>query len=314
MDIVAHTYNSIRRDLNLSYPDQTAVRAASPANDEEVLLVTAHADLGQVTGGFDTLLRRPSGLSLTVLPPASAVHLQLLDSSDVLLADYALNPLTHADAESPAEEEIVTIAETVTYLTGTAQLRLQVAGKTVASVTVSANSPTVTLLSPNGGEWLNNEAVVTWSASDPDGDDLIYTLLHSADGGGSWHALAVGWPQTSYTLTTEYLPGSTDTYFQVIASDGVNTGQDTGDGPATIPFRPPQVQIATPLDGSTLNSVQSVLLTAEARDPDQKPISDDGYGWTSDLDGALGTGRSVTIWALSPGIHQVTVSVTDADG
>jgi len=36
--------------------------------------------------------------------------------------------------------------------------------------------------------------------------------------------------------------------------------------------------------------------------------------WTSDVDGALGTGAEVVVDTLSTGMHRITLSATDSDG
>ena len=68
------------------------------------------------------------------------------------------------------------------YVEGTAEVRVISATHT-ASRTVSANAPSVTLLSPNGGEVVDETLTMSWEGNDIDGDDLYYSVQYSADGG-----------------------------------------------------------------------------------------------------------------------------------
>ena len=58
----------------------------------------------------------------------------------------------------------------------------------------------------------------------------------------------------------------------------------------------------------------SIILSAEAQDIEDGPLSGDSVVWTSSLDGALGTGSELVVGELSPGLHQITVTATDSDG
>ena len=54
---------------------------------------------------------------------------------------------------------------------------------------------------PNGGEVLSDpSATFTWTAADPDGDALSYTLEYSTDNGTTWETLAINWNSESFTL------------------------------------------------------------------------------------------------------------------
>ena len=59
--------------------------------------------------------------------------------------------------------------ELVPMVTGTARIQVRQGTSVLAERIASSNPPTVTLLSPNGGEQLGPGATVRWTASDPDG-------------------------------------------------------------------------------------------------------------------------------------------------
>jgi Fungalysin metallopeptidase (M36) len=58
---------------------------------------------------------------------------------------------------------------------------------------------------------------------------------------------------------------------------------------------------------------EQVGLQATANDAEDGDLTG-SIGWTSNLDGALGTGGSISITTLSPGNHTVTGTVTDTSG
>lgn len=75
----------------------------------------------------------------------------------------------------------------------------------------------------------------------------------------------------------------------------------------------PVVTINTPLSGSTLTAGEQVLFEGSANDPEDGALSGNSLEWTSDVDGVLGTGDSVSISTLSLGDHNITLTATDSD-
>ena len=73
----------------------------------------------------------------------------------------------------------------------------------------------------------------------------------------------------------------------------------------------PTVTITTPANGTTVDEGTTVTLTATASDTEDGDLSA-SVAWSSDLDGALGTGASLVISTLSVGSHTLTASVTDS--
>ncbi len=74
----------------------------------------------------------------------------------------------------------------------------------------------------------------------------------------------------------------------------------------------PSVAISSPADGSTFDSGALVSFAGSAADAEDGNLSAN-ITWTSSLDGALGTGASLSA-ALSDGTHIITASVTDSGG
>ena len=81
----------------------------------------------------------------------------------------------------------------------------------------------------------------------------------------------------------------------------------------TAPNLPPAVDITSPADGSSFTSGQPVTFVATAVDTEDGDISA-SLSWSSDRDGAIGSGASVSTSSLSVGAHAITASVTDSGG
>jgi len=76
---------------------------------------------------------------------------------------------------------------------------------------------------------------------------------------------------------------------------------------------PPVVAITSPGNGSSSTVGQSVTLIATGTDTEDGNISGN-ISWTSNRDGAIGSGGTVSTSALTVGSHTITASVTDSGG
>lgn len=86
-------------------------------------------------------------------------------------------------------------------------------------------------------------------------------------------------------------------------------------GDATGPEdRSPTANITAPLDGATFVAGSRVTFRGAGSDPEQGTLPESAFSWSSDLDGELGSGRSVVRDDLSPGDHRVTLTVADDGG
>jgi len=74
---------------------------------------------------------------------------------------------------------------------------------------------------------------------------------------------------------------------------------------------PPVVTITAPADGSSADQGTSVGFTGTATDAEDGNLTA-GLSWSSDLDGAIGSGGSFSTSSLSIGVHTITASVTDS--
>jgi hypothetical protein len=306
------TYEGIR-DYLVSHDTPRTVALTG-----EYLAVFGMVNLTQNTATLDTmyLLANPADIPDRV---EGEYSIRLLDSGGATLADYPFTPL-ELDTGPPEPgdgggegDQMALINEMVAWDDATARVAIIHNGSELAGQDVSANAPTVTVTAPNGGETLSSgNATFTWTASDADGDPLTYVVQYSPDNGATWSTLTTGLTEASFEIAVADLPGSDQALIRVLASDGINTGQDQSDATFTVTGKAPQASITTPADGSSYLEGQTILLQGSAIDLEDGTLTGDSLTWSSDLDGDLGTGVFTTT-TLSVGAHTITLTATDSD-
>jgi hypothetical protein len=259
-------------------------------------------------------VRRP--LPADVQPPdgASGTYaVDLLDAGGVSLLQRFFDPTELSNDDSPT---IDLVRVFVPWVDGTSAIAISRQGRVLLNIAVSANTPTVHLVSPNGGEAWGAAGTrrIEWQASDPDGDPLESTLQLSLDGGQTWSALAIGVADLSYEVAVADLAGSDHARLRVVVSDGVNTALDTSEADFSIGKKGPQVMILSPHDSLTFGRGDEVILEGAAVDFEDGTVPDSALVWTSDIGGALGLGRSLWGLPLAQGRHRITLTATDRDG
>jgi len=286
--------------------------AKEPTSVSEHLIVLGFVNHTQNTAELHTLYRIPD-VTAPGLPVSGTHTLKLLGAGDVVLADYPFTPGRDTDSQ-PGEDEMGLIGEMVPWITGTQRVVLYSATLELVSRLVSTNTPTVTLLSPNGGEILTDTVVVSWSAADADQDPLTYVVQYSADDGATWQAVGVGITHTMvYTIDLNLLPGSDQGRVRIIASDGINTGMDISDEVFRVSRKPPEARILSPSDGSSFLPEQTIVLVGEGMDIEDGMLGGSSLAWQSSLSGALGSGRMLDVKGLDGCRQIITLAATDSD-
>jgi hypothetical protein len=244
-------------------------------------------------------------------------------ASRPLTATYALNLISgttvlHSEPFIPTESSDQATSRSsfgliVPWITGTNRVDLTISGTVAISLTASPSPPTVTAVSPNGGENYTDTLPVSWTAGDPDGDDLRYTVLYSGDDGASWHALATGVPTTTISVDATLLPGGTQGLVKVIASDGLNTASRQSAGNFTLPNRSPLVAITFPDDGGVYSATNTLTLKGAVYDPEQGYLPTEVMSWTLSGIGPIGVGDNITLTNLAGGTYTLTLTAYDSN-
>jgi hypothetical protein len=178
------------------------------------------------------------------------------------------------------------------------------------AITVTINSlPTVTILTPADASNFNFGANINFQASAADFEDNNVPLTNSI----SWSSDVDGALESASSINVSTL--SLGVHVITASVTDTDGGQGSDSITVTINNNAPTVTILAPADGSNIGSGVLINFLASAND-----IEDDNLeliakiAWTSDVDGALGTGGSIDVGTLSVGPHVITAAVTDTGG
>jgi hypothetical protein len=290
----------------------------------------AAADMLVVEGAIDAATGSASLEPMFVLPdapletPTPGQHTILLRSATgVELARYPFTlDVSHEEGFTPpagvfvenvnAQTVVKLIHAMVPYVAGTTRVEiLDTDGTLIGYRAAGANTPSVTLTAPNGGELVTDGALAAWTASDVDGDPLTYNLEFSADNGVTWELIAQSISDTQAGLYRINLKNTAQGLLRVAVSDGIHTAYDTSDAVFTVPNQPPDVKLLKPDSGSVYVAGQTVYMEGFVYDADSGTLDGEALTWVSDLDGELGHGATLSVNTLSPGEHTLTLWAND---
>ncbi|MFQ5433422.1 MAG: tandem-95 repeat protein [Anaerolineae bacterium] len=293
-----------------------------------LLIPPAFVTVSSSAGGSDTEPVRVVSTSQGLPPVAVDDTAVTLEETAVTLnvtandtdADGTVQPATTAIVIQPANGTVVNHGDgTVTYTPD-----LNFAGTDTFTYTVqddigaTSNQATVTITVTNVNDapvaaddtplTLTNMNVLA-NDVDIDGtlDPATVTIVNQPANG----AAAVNLDGTiTYTPNTGFVGSDTFTY-TVDDNDGAMSNEATVT--VTVTSGEPILVITAPADGDSFVQGTAVTFTGTASDNEDGDISA-AITWTSDLDGALGSGGSLTVAALSAGSHTITAGVTDSNG
>jgi hypothetical protein len=262
----------------------------------------------------------PSGGCVPVPCPPGQV--QEPDGGCVPAAEAQATPLLPPEQNltqvHTSEKKIALVSEVVPYISGTKQIVISEKGQVLGSRNASANIPKVDGISVIDNKDNPKEIIVSWNANDSDGDKLVYSVAYSTDSGKSWQPAAVGIEESEVILNIDDLPGSKNAIFRVIATDGVNVDMDDSDGKFTLPNKPPTPSIISPFKNAIFSGGQrtpsTIIFNGEAYDLEDGILEDKALEWSSDLQGILGNGKSISMTDLRQGIHNITLTARDSSG
>ena len=282
---------------------------------------TLHRAVTDADGQVRFLAGLPVDQGPTPDDPAGTHTAVVLDAAGGVLHAVRFTPLgaepvtagaPDAPEEPSAEHGWIAAVILPDSVPDAASLELRSGEQVLATMPVSANAPQVLVDVPTTGD--QDRVTFTWEATDADGDVLTHAVRYSADDGASWTTVGMDLEGSSSSVPRWALAGSAAARVQVIASDGVNTAVTTSDAFA-MPNLAPELAVTSPEDGAVVSGAQTIVLAGSAFDAEDGDLSAE-LVWTSDLDGRLGTGGTVTRRAdeLSEGVHVITATATDAAG
>jgi len=301
--------------MSVAASQMMAVPIQAQATTTNTLLVTGFISTTVPAGGIlDPLFQMADGNPL--IPPAGGEYCLKLKSGVTPLSTYCFDGDLEIESTEPITPTGFPFGLAVPLPLGMNRVELTRGTTTLMSARVaSAHPPTVTVnFPPRAGLTLQLPELVQWSGADADGDPLTYSVLYSADGGTNWISVGSGIQGgAGYLVDFSRLPGSSQAIIKVMASDGFYSAEDISDYVFTVPNKPPTAVIISPLTMAQLTDIVPVVLEGRGVDLEDGSLGDGALQWSSDRDGALGSGRLLEKM-LSPGSHAITLTVTDSDG
>ena len=161
----------------------------------------------------------------------------------------------------------------------------------------------VTIAAPSNGAGFEAGGSVTFSgiATDPEDGTLTANL--------EWRSSLDGFLGSGGSVTRTDLADGAHT---ITASVRDSTGQ-TRSARIRITVGLPRVKIDAPAEGSQVVPGETITFTGTATDAQHGDLTP-SLSWTSNLDGPLGTGGTLTRADLSPGVHRIRATVTGSGG
>jgi len=203
----------------------SAAAAVESSGRVDALLIDGVVDeFGNAT--LLPILRKDLPASLTEPGEPGPYRLRLLDGSGGVLATRSFDVMEVTDHGT----HFHLFRQAVPFVDGVARVVVERDGDPLLDEVASENAPTVEITAPGGGEIFPDGVLeVAWQASDADGDALRHLVQFSPDGGSSWQGLQLvtpGQPLQATVDVSELITGRHG-LIRVVASDGINTGEDT---------------------------------------------------------------------------------------
>lgn len=203
-------------------------------------------------------------------------------------------------------------AQYIDFLPTTRVLQLVHTNKLLAERFISANPPSLTIVTQTL-DTVAQTLYLHWSASDPDGDPLFFSVQYSPDNGTHWTTLRSGYKPLEITLSTRLLPGSAQARMRVTATDGVLCAMAMT-APFNLPKHAPEPQIHGVNQGQRVKFGTPLRLRGLALDAETGSRSNRLVWNLSGPTSLVATGTFLSLRELPPGTYTAGLTATDPDG
>ena len=265
-----------------------------PTNTEPAVTITAPADGSSSTDGDSVTFTGTANDNEDGDISASLSWTSSLDGAIGTGASFSTTSL------SVGTHTITASATDTGALTGSDSITVTVDGVNTA--------PVVTITAPGDGSTFTAGDSVTFGGTANDAEDGTITASLG------WTSSLDGAIGSGGTFSTSSLSVGTHTITASVTDSGGLSGSDSIAITVTpAPNTPPMVTITAPADGSSSGAGGSVTFSGTAIDNEDGDISA-ALSWTSNLDGAIGSGGTFSTTSLSVGTHTITASATDSGG
>jgi subtilisin family serine protease len=191
---------------------------------------------------------------------------------------------------------------------GITERLLDVSGFNATMESVSGNTaPTAAITAPADGFSSDYGTLITFTGTATDTEDGNLTSNIS------WSSSIDGSIGTGGSFSTSALNVGTHTITASVTDSGSMSGFASISVTVNATGNAPVVTITSPTGGTTVTDGDLITFTGTVSDAEEGDLSS-SISWSSDIDGGLGSGASISTSALSVGTHTITASVTDSGG
>ena len=296
-----------RHTLNwLLIHDQSDIGPLASTAYTQTLRLNGEVSLSDVVTVTMSYLMGNGGM-LTPPTTEGSFTLELRDAGGTLLSSQVFSiPIGHTHGDAADASGLFSLH--VPFPAGAHVAEIRRDGSLIWSATVSANAPIVSFVTPNGGSYNAADSIqVSWSASDPDGDPLQFSLEYSSDNGTTWTPVAAALSGNSFDWMPGFIPAGAQARLRLRASDGFNTAEAVS-SPFTLTARSPFAFILSPQSGAAFPEGAVVHLGGSSMTPDGVDMGD--FTWTYDGDPVpIGSQKNITTTLNEVGVHTITLQV-----
>jgi len=183
----------------------------------------------------------------------------------------------------------------------------------LATVTVTVlgpnQPPTARITAPTNGSTFafGQNVMFVGLGTDPEDGTLPGSSL-------AWTSDRDGPLGSGSTLITNGLTAGTHTVTLTVTDRRGATGAATITLTVSSSNTAPRATITAPEDQATFTEGERVTFSGTGTDAEDGELTGEALSWSSDQDGLLGTGESLTVTSLSVGTHRITFTATDQEG
>lgn len=252
----------------------TALEEAQKGAAAQYLLISGSARADGTAGTLDPAYELISMTPGESSDPAGN-HCLRFTTSTGASTDFCF-ALSFQSPETFASMDEESFAFRVVLPAGTTRIALRHQNQELASLTVSSQAPSLRILTPGANAKWDGSKTITWSASDPKGSPLSYLVQYSADGGTSWLPMEEDLKQPQFAFDTAEIQAGPNTYFRVLATNGVTTASATV-GPIEIAATP-RIDAPSSLAFGVVTPGQSANQTLWLRNKGNGPLTLHSFG------------------------------------
>lgn len=203
--------------------------------------------------------------------------IELRDNSDNLITNLSFRPsgLLNLFNESLIETDHTSFIFVMNFTPDLSKIIIKDKSITRVEQIRTANTPSLSLLFPTGGELISQQMTIEYDATDADNDIINYAILISDDNGATFTTLVVDHPDKTFFLDTTPFPDGDQYKIKILATDGINT--DTAISGAFTINNTIQPTLTIPFTVFAFNSVllrnkAQVFGSVGARDKSPGPV------------------------------------------